>query len=491
MKQLTPIFLFILLFLSFFVYSCGYEDFFGDPEEPDYPPQEEINIDDITFLNSVCTDTEITVSWAPVKDVVRYELFLNDTVLVTDSVVKKSYEENYRFRIVNLRPDTEYKITVRCITSGLDVKNQAISERTRKSFVADIMSVSLDAFTYRDVSYRHFIKTQDGGYLLQGDYSRYGIRTFYFIKFNERFEQEWLTSLEPIADEGYITGVYESPSGEFLLHDERSIFVLDSQGNLLYRKKIRTEEGFSLQSGTVLPDGSFILIGSIFHYGAIRQYYISRFTAEGDLVWEHIGEMVSSDEDQYQLQRVLVPKSSDKVLVLGVLHQSFYVSETFSSLLLLELDVADGSSTEFLYDETSIPSYIFDINQASFVNDELYILGSVSIRPNGLYTTSPFIAKIGANKEFIWYREHFISSATGAFPSIDASHIDEDGSSFCVIGDDRGTGFAHIGSDGHLLSFAAGSNLPSGLYIEDRSETQIVYFTSGGMLVTINLDGYN
>ena len=118
--------IFIYIFLCLLLAQCSKEEIVVEPEIA--KQAESVMTDDFSVEIS-STDKDIYLKWYPVKNAKSYEIIVNDTMTVYDKIDKNEYLDYYDYRLKNLKPNTDYKVTVRAISEDLNVK--LVSGKTR------------------------------------------------------------------------------------------------------------------------------------------------------------------------------------------------------------------------------------------------------------------------------------------------------------------------------------------------------------------------
>ncbi|PXV68970.1 fibronectin type III domain protein [Dysgonomonas alginatilytica] len=484
---ITYLFFVILIFSA-----CEKEEVFVSAKEPVIAnPDESFITGDFTVEILSRTDHDIFLKWYPVANADKYEILVNDTMTVSENIVKENNNNYYSFRLTNLEPDTDYKLSIRAISKDLNIKLASGTTRTHKETIANVLNVILDKYKYDRVGFGHCIPVQDKGYLLIGNAFVFGKQKIILLKLDSDYNISWLKEKDNTDEGTAVIDVKEFSNGSFLLMHSKGATQIDKEGNQIWSKEIKesnSKEDLLFNKCLTLPDGCSVLVGSLFSYGPTNRYYITKLSKEGNVLWEIYGPS-RTYTDMYILTAMKLSPNNN-IVIAGATWNDGMAYQGSATLALVECDLDGNLISDITYDIEKIPYYIFDINNIFPVeNNSFYILGTASDYSSTRRNTITLTIKIDNNRG-LWYRENSFS-AGGYFPKINLATLNDDGTFFCMIHDDRGIIFADIRSNGEISNSVGYYNYPSGIFAIRNKENQIVYFTSDGRIITLNPDGYS
>src|ERR1035437_544777 len=171
--------LFILFCGTFFI-SCDNSVF-----EPEIgTPQDVNNIGVFVIENTVPASRELYLSWTKAVNAVSYDILINDTLSISGISV------NY-CSISGLKPDTDYKISIRAINKDLSVKTISENIRTLKELINGIYQIKFGKYDFSNYIFSQCIKTQNNGYIFFGECEEYNNGYKLFVKTDENYNILW------------------------------------------------------------------------------------------------------------------------------------------------------------------------------------------------------------------------------------------------------------------------------------------------------------
>ncbi len=276
------------------------------------------------------------------------------------------------------------------------------------AFDCPLFSASYWAFTYggpnKDVSYSSVF---DGSFFLvvgETNSFGYGGSDAWVIKLDKDgfpvwekayggFSDEWINSVAPTDDGGYILVGYTYSFGQ----GDGSFFVLkiDSQGNIVWSRAYG-EPGKESEALCVVPtsDGSFVVVGSMMDVSGKYDMWVIKLDSDGGILWQkrYYG---SYDTIPYSA----VECDDGSIVVVG---ETYIPSrDRNSDVFILKLRSDDGGILWAKYYGDNGDDYAYS---AVDVGGGLVVGGSTGSLGAGSYDF--WLAKIGYDGEVSWWKTY-------------------------------------------------------------------------------------
>lgn len=206
------------------------------------------------------TTRNITVKWTSAKNAVKYDVLVNDTIGLSDAK-NDSCTLNY------LKPNTEYKISIKAYDKNNYTKTITVFTKTLIELLNEITSLPLQNNEYQRLNITHCKVTKDNNYIILGDVYINDIAYKIVMKTDKNFKIIWKYNYEggvfDYMNRATRQNIKECNDGGFLIIAREFIFKISKDGNVLFQKKysIQNYEPW-IDNGTETTNGNFLFVGT-------------------------------------------------------------------------------------------------------------------------------------------------------------------------------------------------------------------------------------
>lgn len=493
----------ITILLSVLCFSCSKDDIFVPAEEPkiENPGDEATIVGNIDVSVMDLRDTDLFLKWYPVENATSYEISINDTMIISDGIIKSDYLDYYYFRISNLQSNSNYKITLRAITKDLNVKSSIILVKTKKSFIDKIITIPIDFQEFDPTMWSPFYKyinTSDGGSAIVGSLSKNGSTYTSLIKLTSSYDIQWICNIkgnsrmiphEPTMD------LIECSDNSFVVINYYSISKINQNGNILWQISNLNNENRDvieyLSSAVELPDNSLLVVGnSDRNWGQLSvgiEGLIARISKDGKIEWKKYYH--SSIENMFEK---IVLKNDGNLFVAGTrdINNANYqsLSDIRKAICIVEMTQNGDALKEMIYKYQQEPSDEYaSLNNLIAHDGYYYIVGGVTY---DYFNT--FLVKIDNNGSILWQRR---GHEDGEYSSnISISGLGNKSIFMYSFVSSQTSILKEVGFDGDIVNevnftkFPEG--YPNGIYCGQDKDGRFIYTTVDAQVLFVNLDGY-
>lgn len=462
--------IFIYIFLCLLLAQCSKEEIVVEPEIA--KQAESVMTGDFSVEIS-STDKDIYLKWYPVKNAKSYEIIVNDTMTVYDKIDKNEYLDYYDYRLKNLKPNTDYKVTVRAISEDLNVKLVSGKTRTMKSFIDQVINIELDKYDYRLGEFMFFGKTKDGGYMAIGYYEILGDYYKVALKMNSAYNIEWTCSIpEPDSKEQPNLNMFEISNGDYILTTEKTVIRISKNGTLLWKKSINDQELEFSTTSVLLPDENIILGGYAWKeldnegHGS-DCFYLVKVSPDGNIIWKKYVDIPNKLGVAKSLVDIIYNETTRTLLCCG------WSTDNDCSLIQLDAEGNLLNKLKYEYPKDQVNTFIKILPSS---DGNYYLIGNA------------YVVKIDNKGSVIWEQKGR-DNGEWLYASAILCNMINDNSLLVVSYVDLSYEAKVVDVNGNIIKKVP-FNFPRGMYTGQDPIGRYVYVTRSGSIIFINSDGY-
>ncbi|MEL7588229.1 MAG: fibronectin type III domain-containing protein [Prolixibacteraceae bacterium] len=415
-------------------------------------------------------DTKIQISWSipDDDDLQSFEVGLNDSVIAYD--LDKTLST---YTIPNLKPDTEYQLSVVARDQSLNATVAKTTAKTRLSFVKSIRKLEPG---YKDFQFERSIKTSDGGFLIEGRGTNYPDRSpfrDFMIKLNAAYSIEWKKEYgDWSASATYgLPSLCECPDGGYLLTHRLALTKLDALGEIQWTTLFPDEYRIAELSSSVYDaSGDIITVGNSDRNrpnGPVGiEYFIMKLSSSGDERWHKYGGQYNTN-----YPRAVYTLKDNSLLIAGTCREFFWTMRTN--------EAGDELTSSVFPNNYST----YDSPRSAYLDahENLILFGG---------TASPRALKVDRNGKILWdiysgLADYHSYSFFGPYGTTTTGDL------LVIETNDRGISLNVLSPDGNISRIKTFEDYRKIMMLKENPEGYYEMLSSDGHLYTLDKDGFS
>jgi len=383
--------IFLLLCLCFALIQCTKTVTVPAPEKPkkkQHPGAP--NQLPSAFIISVdrLSGHEVSIKWTPSVDpdydLVSYRIYLNDELKVADYI-----EHTYTFG--NLQELSDYRIKIVAVDDRKGERSEELSVKTPKYWLKFLKKI-----TYGDVwACGSMVKGNDGGYVITGKTTIYGVPRFFSLKVDTLGDVVWQQHYDEVLDDYSHMKIVATGDG-YVVSATRHVFKINNRGELLWNNNVSP---VGEASGCCVDDQGNVYVAGIQPAGGQSMGAVNKYDKNGNFLWNRPLTFTALGGDN--LSDIIF--TSDKQLVAF----GHTLTGTYYDFLVAKLAPSTGKpiwSKSYPHNLSTLPIRIIETSDGNFV----FTGTSMGVR------LSPrlFVQMINKNGDYVW---HFVKDEHWAF----------------------------------------------------------------------------
>lgn len=460
--------LFLIFSVFTFFYSCSEEiiNVIPEPEEDSdltIPSTFEITVSNLT-------DKEVSISWTQstdtVWDIIKYEVTLNDSVVAYDLTARK-----YTFN--NLLSATNYKIGVNAYDLKRNMHKVNINITTLESLIVGAFKYDLEL--YVDYRFEKVIKTSDNGFLLVGLKYDSNFTERFLLKLNADLSLNWIKEYSCILGDNIDEVIQLSDNG-YLTIRYNTITKYSENGDLVWEKNLA--EGARILAGCEKNNDLF-LAGIKSTSTIDLETFVIKVDVSGSFVWQkYYGSSLLN------IPTKIISKENENLMIYGNASESDFNNE--NQAWLLEMDTIGNVIFEKKYSDSYNGRYLS--KDLFSVNGKTLVCGSIAGIINSSYTNRPRLTLLDGQGDIIWdiYPEINMYS----FPTYEGMLSINENEFISYFYGDGGVKIIWFDMSGNALKNIPLYDFACPAYMCFMLNGNIVYFDQTGYIIVINPNGY-
>lgn len=478
--------IYILGILTCFLFSCISED----PDEPVVTNPDGTNLEfgkvNVEIFEITDNSVGISIRLESNSSCEYVDLYVNDEYTTPVKIYGNSFYQG----LSGLKPQTFYRVKVRCILTNGTICYGEAEFTTKETFLVDYRpALDIDPYLYSNYEFLSVLPVDDGViYTLRTSTDNNQTQNLTLIKTDKQGKTQWSKEYKAIIylRDSYFKRIKLLDDNSFLLITDTYVIHQSVDGQLLNQYEFNFPEERSINDAILTTNGNLLIVGSS-----------KRKWGKNESVWEE-GYAAIFDKNKNMLHEyyyqnklvsrwdVVVPVGPGRYMVSGIITNSadYYTYGEFSTFML------DDSLT--ILDTIIANDFRFIQVKASLKEDSNHIYYLCQEEVTGAYSNQlSSILQMDANGRLLTRNTY--EQGTGYFDdpiylAINNDYLvvtvdDDDGCNAMVI-DKNGNKLHHIGLTdyGGTYSF---------VYAEYSSSSKtLTCIDNFGMKYVFNLHGY-
>lgn len=450
----------------------------------DGPAQPVTNLPPGEFVAHIqkITDTKVVLDWSGAIDPENGTVSID--IAVSDSVIAYNLPDVGDYIIINLYPDTDYKISVIAHDKKYNSSQKDFNVKTFKSFLKRFYPID---FTYEEQYFFGSSETTDGGFITCGIVSPYESvlnDNFNFVaKIYPDYKVAWLKTFD--WDFQGKMSVMECHDGTFLAVWTNTVIKLSQLGETIWKYKCSSEYKIEYFTSVTETANNEILLSG---YKVERplKYGVIKLDSSGKELWFKYGGTAVNNWVDF-----ITTTNYGDILMLGQTIGASIDGIEQDVFKFFRLNENGELITQVTYPNKYLGSDV--VYSIEPTNDGNYLLvGSTYAYLGGMGTDwAPHIIKVNANGEIVWEKFVYADDTGGGIFRIIRGFKKLDANNYLLfIEDDMGFSVANMNDAGEITHFKNALHYPNVRGFTINNSGQYVMLTDYGVFV-FDQSGYS